>query len=74
MMALNPLPEILDPPLHKSWIAVKVLSKFLFVLQERMFNKHKLPIEKGRYIGIARDDRICNLCNSAFGGLISLCI
>lgn len=26
---------------------------------------HKLPIEKGRFVGIARDDRICNLCNSA---------
>lgn len=26
---------------------------------------HKLPIEKGRFTGIARDDRICNLCNSA---------
>ena len=26
---------------------------------------HKLPIEKGRFIGIARDNRICNLCNSA---------
>ena len=26
---------------------------------------HKLPIEKGRFLGIARDDRICNLCNSA---------
>ena len=26
---------------------------------------HKLPIKKGRFIGIARDDRICNLCNSA---------
>ena len=34
------------------------LSKF------RCMN-HNLPIEKGRYIGIARDDRICNLCNSA---------
>ena len=26
---------------------------------------HKLPIEKGRFLGIARDDRICNHCNSA---------
>ena len=26
---------------------------------------HKLPIEKGRFLGIARDDRICNLRNSA---------
>ena len=25
----------------------------------------KLPIERCRYIGIARDDRMCNLCNSA---------
>ena len=25
---------------------------------------HKLPIEKGRYLGIASDDRIWNLCNS----------
>ena len=25
---------------------------------------HKLPIEKGRYLGIASDDRIRNLCNS----------
>ena len=34
------------------------LSKFRCV-------NHTLPIEKGRFIGIARDDRICNLCNSA---------
>ena len=26
---------------------------------------HKLPIERGRFCGIARDDRICSLCNSA---------
>ena len=26
---------------------------------------HKLPIEKGRFFGIVREDRICNLCNSA---------
>ena len=26
---------------------------------------HKLTIEKGRFIGIAIDDKICNLCNSA---------
>ena len=34
------------------------LSKFRCV-------NHKLPIEKGRFVGIVRDDRICNLCNSA---------
>lgn len=33
------------------------LSKFRCV-------NHKLPIEKGRFYGIARDDRICELCNS----------
>ena len=26
---------------------------------------HKLPIERGRFWGVARDDRICELCNSA---------
>ena len=26
---------------------------------------HKLPIEIGRFLGNARDARICNLCNSA---------
>ena len=34
------------------------LSKFRCV-------NHKLPIERGRFWGVARDDRICDLCNSA---------
>ena len=25
---------------------------------------HKLPIEKGRFYGIAIDDRVCELCNT----------
>ena len=52
---------------------IMVLKKYLTLLPTDLrisFSKfrctnHKLPIEKGRFLGIARDDRICNLCNSA---------
>jgi hypothetical protein len=44
------------------------IVKLPFDLRKALCNfrcmNHRLPVEQGRFWGVDRDDRICDLCNS----------
>lgn len=47
-----------------------ILLKLPFDLRKalcnfRCMNHNRLPVEQGRFWGVDRDDRICDLCNSS---------
>lgn len=57
--------------LYKNFKIELVCEKYLLILQEPLrtmlakfrTSNHMLPIEKGRHLGIERNDRKCNVCN-----------
>ena len=50
---------------HESYLHCVTIRKFRRILAQFRVSAHSLEIERGRYSGVARTDRICKICQSS---------
>ena len=50
---------------HESCLNYVTIRKFRRILAQFRVSAHSLEIERGRYCGIARRDRMCKICQSS---------
>ena len=50
---------------HESYLHCVTISKLRRILAQFRVSAYSLEIERGRYSGVARTDRICKICQSS---------